>query len=290
MIALVTGGKGFIGSVLVDKLIKLNYEVRVIDHKEDTGRNSKARYFTLDLKNLDSILPIFKDVNVVFHMAADVSIHKSFLQPVECGYNNLMSTHNVLEASRLNKINRVIFSSTSAVYEDSGLKVNEQSTINPKNIYSASKLYGENLCKIYREYYNLETIVLRYFNVFGVKQEQSEYASVITSFLNRKKSGDNLLIFGDGTQSRDFIFVEDVAEANILAIKVNINDGQYTYNIGSGTSTRIIDIAQLLSSNIKNEAQRAGEIFYSCADNTLALTKLKWSPTVNVLNWINNLM
>ena len=292
MKSLVTGGNGFIGSFLVDKLINIHKnEVIVIDNKSSNNENNNfvkgAKYYDLDLKDFDKILPIFKGVDRVFHMASDVSIDFCNKNPRLAGINNSNITLNTLECCRLNKIKKYVFSSTSAVYKskDQNITYNEIDETHPLNLYSASKLFGENLCKIYHDLYGLETTILRYFNVYGPNMKFSPYSSVIVKFLNSKQQNKPLSIHGDGKQTRDFVYVEDVINANILASETNLNEYGKIYNIGSGNSITIKELSKLISKKHVFLSERKGDIKYSCADIKRAKKELKWTPNTNLKKW-----
>jgi len=289
MNSLITGGKGFIGSRLVSKLVKQNEgKVIVIDNNSSNNENNflvaGAEYHHLDLNNFDSILPIFKGVSRVFHMAADVSIDYCNQNPRVSGVNNTNITLNTLEACRVHKVRRFIFSSTSAVYKGKTDQTpnSEDDPVNPLNLYSASKLFGENLCKIYHELYGLETISLRYFNVFGPNMKLSPYSSVLVKFLNSKKHNKPLPIHGDGRQSRDFIYIDDVVDANIAASKIVLDKYGCIYNIGTGKSLTIKKLASLISKKYLFLKKRQGDINYSCACIKKAKKELKWKPKTNI--------
>lgn len=272
MKSLVTGSNGFIGSFLVKKLLDLGDEVICLDIKSG-----------IDLNNYNYILPFFKDVDRVFHLAADISIEKCIEHPHETMLNNCVSTINVLEACRENKVKNFIFSSTAALYKDLNKEIyNEQDEIETLNTYSSSKLTGENLCKIYYSLYGIKTTILRYFNVFG--NGSNNYRSVLNSFKNQYESNNSLVIYGDGKQTRDFVYVEDVADANIKASLIEGNSS--IYNIGSGESISIIELAEKFSKNITFKDARVGEVKHSRADISKASKHLNWKPSMNLIQWL----
>lgn len=296
MKSLVTGGKGFIGSNLVKKLIKEHKnEVIVIDNNSSNSENnntiSGAKYYDLDLKDFDKILPLFKGVNRVFHMAADVSIDFCNKNPRISGINNSNITLNTLECCRLHNIKKYVFSSTSAVYKSAKTKLfyKENDETNPLNLYSASKLFGEQLCNIYYKLYGIETVSLRYFNVFGPNLKLSPYSSVIVKFLNSKEQNKPLSIYGDGKQTRDFVFVDDVVNANILASEISLKEYGSIYNIGSGNSITIKQLAKNISKKYVYLPLRLGDIKNSCANIKKAKKELKWTPKIKIENWIKGI-
>jgi len=272
MKSLVTGSGGFIGSFLVKKLIELGDEVVCLDLKSG-----------IDLKNYDNILPLFNNIDRVFHLAADISIEKCIEHPHETMLNNCVSTINVLEACKQSKVKKFIFSSTAALYKDLNKEVYfENDELETLNTYSSSKLTGENLCKIYFSLYGVKTTILRYFNVFG--NGSNNYRSVLNSFKNQYENNNSLVIHGDGKQTRDFIYVEDVVDANI---KASLIDGDSSiYNIGSGNSISIIELARKFSNNIIFKDARVGEVKHSRADISKASKDLNWKPSIDLIQWL----
>jgi UDP-glucose 4-epimerase len=295
MRSLVTGGQGFIGSVLVKKLLnECKDDVIVIDNNSSNNKNNfnvkGAKYYNVDLNNFDKIFPLFKDVDRVFHLAADVSIEFCNKNPRISGINNSNITLNTLECCRLNKVKKYIYSSTSAVYEQKNTKLKETDNVRPLNLYSASKLFGENLCKIYYDLYGVETICLRYFNVFGSSMKKSPYSSVLVNFLNNESENKPLIVHGNGKQTRDFVFVEDVAQANIIASTLKLKKYGKIYNIGSGKSMSIIDLAKKISNNITFVKSRSGDIKNSCSDIKRLKKDFNWKPEVKIEKWLNKII
>lgn len=290
---LVTGGAGFIGSHLVDELIKQGNEVIIIDNLS-TGKkeniNKEAKFYNLDIRNFDSIKPLFKDVDYVFHLAAQARIPPSISDPRETMDINVNGTTNVLLASRYCGVKKVIYSASSSAYGDQEkLPLHEEMLPMPKNPYAISKVIGEQLCKMFYELYGLKTLSLRYFNVHGPRQPEdrvaSSYATVIGIFLKQKKENLKLTIIGDGEQKRDFTYVSDVVNANILAAKSNVGKGE-VINIGSGKSYSINEVASIIlgTKNIKNFVKyllpRQAEVQATLADITKAKILLGWEPKV----------
>jgi UDP-glucose 4-epimerase len=294
MKSLVTGGCGFIGSHIVDQLIDLGHEVIVIDNMSSKSRdvyyhNDRAQYHKFDLKEKnDKIYDLYKNVDYVFHLASEVSIPYCVQNPYESMENNVLSTMNALEASRIHNVKRFIFSSTSAVYGNTLFLPSVES--NPSmclNTYSISKLSGEELCKMYYSLYGLKTIIFRYFNVYGERQPtQGQYAPVMGIFMRQKKNNEPLTIYGEGYQSRDFVHVKDVARANVIAAETKLYKYGEIFNVGSGSSISIEDIANLISKNQIHLPEREGEVLHSRADIRKINGILEWEPTIDVRDWI----
>lgn len=294
---LVTGGAGFIGSHLVDRLLEMGYEVMVIDNLS-TGRRENVNplifdrhsFFMEDLRRLDKVAPLFKGVDTVFHLAAQPRIQPSIVDPVTSFEHNVRPTLHVLTAAKDHGVRRVIFSGSSSVYGDQrSLPLREEMTPNPKNPYALYKLMGEMLCQHWFKFYNLPFIVLRYFNVYGERQAvEGAYATVIGIFLHQKAAGERLTIVGDGLQQRDFTYVQDVVEANIAAMKAPILCENRIYNIGNGKRYPVIAVAEMVdpSGNYQYLSARPGEARVTLADISKAVSQLRWSPKGNLSAWI----
>lgn len=291
MKSLVTGGCGFIGSHLVDQLVKLNHEVIVLDRVRPNYKNPKAKYYVQDLsENYTKFAYHFEGVDNVFHLASDVSIPYCVEKPNESMANNTLSTMNVLESSRLYKVNKFLFSSTSAVYGNSlYLPSVETNPTECLNTYSISKHTGEELCKMYYNLYGLKTIIFRYFNVYGQRQHKTgQYAPVMSIFMNQEKNGQPLTIVGDGYQTRDFIHVYDVVRANILASQKEIDNYGEIFNVGTGIGISIKEIADIISNYQINIPERIGEVLHSRSNIDKIKSMFGWNPTISVLKWIEN--
>lgn len=296
---LVTGGAGFIGSNLVDKLVDLCDKVVVIDNKSSKSRdeyysNERAINYDLDLsdpQNIETIKNILIENKIrnIFHMAADVSVQYCVENPQQSYSNNILSTLNILESSRIsNMIDRFVFSSTSAVYGLTDKISIETNPIDCLNSYSYSKYAGENLVKMYYDLYGLPTISFRYFNVYGNRQAtKGQYAPVMGIFLKQKKEGIPLTITGDGLQTRDFIHVSDVVNANILVANTYVQGAHgKTYNIGSGKGYTIRKIAEMIHNHAEHIAPRYGEARFSCANISKMKSTFGWEPTIKLEDWI----
>lgn len=291
---LVTGGAGFIGSHLADELIKEGHQVVVIDNLS-TGKkefiNPKAEFHKSDIRNLEEIKPLFKGIDAVFHLAAQPRIQPSIINPVESHSNNVVGTLNVLVASRDAKIKKFIYSASSSAYGDQKeLPLKEDMTPGPKSPYSVFKLVGEQYCKLFNELYDLPTVSLRYFNVYGPRQScEGAYATVIGIFLKQAEAGKPLTIVGDGEQTRDFTNVRDVVRADILAMESNKVGKGEVINIGTGKNYSINRIANLISDKVVHIPPRSAEVQDTLADNSLANKLLGWQPEVSLEEGIEEL-
>lgn len=289
---LVTGGSGFIGNELMNVLVKNKNDVVVIDKLSTKNINQNIKFYQKDLTILNDIIPLFENVDIVYHLASDISIKNSVENPNQFLYNNTLLHNNVLECCRLNGIKKIIFSSTSAVYKE---KINndyysEDDDLNPLNPYSLSKLYGENLCKIYSNLYNLKVIILRYFNVYGNLNITNNYASVLNNFIYAYKNKKSLTINGNGEQTRDFVHIYDVIKANLLASEVDLNNQSEIFNIGQGISVSIKEIAETISDNIIHVPQAKGELKFSKANIKKANELLNWHPKEDLKSWLKGVL
>lgn len=278
---LVTGGAGFIGSHIVEKLISLGAKVTIIDDlssgniKNLDNITGKYNFICKSITDMDACLQATYGQKVIFHLAAFISVPESIAKPDICHKINVDGTFNILEASRINKIERLVFSSSAATYGPTTEICKEDMAPNPQSPYGTTKLIGEYYFKQYATNYNLNTVVLRYFNVFGERQNPNgAYAAVVSKFTNSMKNDKQITIFGDGLQTRDFVPVEYVSEANLTVAMLdkNLMNGQ-VFNIGTGKSVTLLDLVEMLKEkfpNYKQELQfksaRNGDIKYSHAD------------------------
>lgn len=292
MNCLVTGGAGFIGSNLVDKLIELGHNVICIDNESAECHdqfywNTKANNYKYDICDYELISPLFNGVDYVFHIASDARIQPAILNPRKSIESNAVGTANVIELSRINNVKRFIYSSTSSAYGKKAILPNiETQQSDPLTPYSTAKVFGENLAKVYYNLYGLETISLRYFNVYGERQPlKGQYAPVIGLFLKQYHEGKPLTVVGDGSQRRDFTHISDVIESNILASEVSHGFGE-VYNIGYGSNYSIIDIANMISNDIKFIPSRVGEVQETLASNQKFKDLTGWMPKVSLMEWI----
>ena len=272
----VTGGLGFIGSHLVSKLNEHNDVVIVDNQTSGNIKNIEGLDFTKIDTDFSDITKaklemIFEDVDYVFHMAAMTSVPQSVNDPLRSNEVNITGTLKVLEAAKRCEVKKLILSSSSAVYgETETVPISEKIPINPLSPYAVTKATGELYCRVYSEIYNFSTISLRYFNVFGPKQDpKSQYAAVIPIFIDKLLNNESPVIYGDGEQTRDFVSVKQVVEANLLAAESNETG---SYNIGLGRSTSINQLFEMIKEIMGKDInpiyydERAGEIKHSVAD------------------------
>jgi len=292
--SLVTGGAGFIGSNLVDKLLTMGHEVIVIDNQFSEAHdefywNFHGKNYRMDIRDYSLTRKLYDGVDYVFHLAAEARIQPAIENPIEAVSINSVGTCTVLQCAREAGVKRVMYSSTSSGYgmnEPPNVETQDDDCLNP---YSVSKVNGEKLCKMYTSLYGLETVCFRYFNVYGNRQPlKGQYAPVIGIFLRQLAAGEPLTIVGDGEQRRDFTHVDDVVNANIKAALANIDDkcfGQ-VYNVGTGLNHSINEIAAMISDNIINIPPRLGESQISLANNTKLRETFDWEPTVKLEDWV----
>jgi len=295
MKTLVTGGQGFIGSHIVDRLIDLGHNVIVVDNQsaecnEKFYYNPKAEYYQVDICDYDSLNPLFSGVEVVFHLAAESRIQPAILNPTYAATVNVVGTCNVLQCAREANVDRVIYSSTSAGY---GLKneppLREDMPKDCLNPYSVTKCAGEELCVMYTQLFGLKTVSFRYFNVYGDRQPlRGQYAPVVGLFLEQNKKGESMTIVGDGEQRRDFTHVLDVVEANILAAFTE-NEKAFgeVYNVGSSKNYSVLDLAKMIGGPYNHIAARPGEARHTLADITKIRDTLGWHPQYDFESWIH---
>ncbi len=276
----VTGGAGFIGSNLVDKLISQGYRVTIIDNLTtgnlssiDTAIGSgQAEFVKGSITNLALLHKNFSGADFIFHQAALPSVPRSIKNPRSSHNVNITGTLNVLIAARDNVVKKVVYASSSSVYGDTPtLPKKEDMTPNPLSPYAVTKLTGEYYCDVFNKIYGLKTICLRYFNVYGPRQDPgSQYAAVIPLFFDKVVAGKSPVIFGDGEQSRDFTFVKDVVNANILAAESNATG---IFNLGNSKRITINELVNIIINLVGNNTvkpvyqnPRSGDILHSLAD------------------------
>lgn len=308
MKALVTGGAGFIGSTIVDMLIEDGHEVIVLDNEsadcnEQFYYNPKADNHIIDICDYNSSRNFYEGVDVVFHLAAESRIQPCIKDPVRAIHTNTLGTGVVLQCAREAGVKRVIYSSTSSAYGlDNNPPLVETMKNDCLNPYSFTKVAGEELCKMYSLMFGLETIIFRYFNVYGERSPvRGQYAPVVGIFLKQKEAGEILTVVGDGEQRRDFIHVRDVAKANLLAAKfvapeyVVTNEIIYNawkwgeiINIGSGVNHSINNIAEMVGGEKTHIPPRQGEARTTLANISKAKKLFGWTPEIKIDQWIQS--
>ena len=291
---LVTGGAGFIGSHLTDALVERGLSVRILDNLS-TGRpenlNSKAELIKADIRDLESIRPVFANVDTVFHTAALARVPLSIDKPVETHMVNAVGTLNALMAARDAKVRRFVFSGSSSVYgNQDALPMREHMTPKPLNPYALQKLIGEEYTRLFHELFGMETLTLRHFNVFGPRMATvGAYVTVIGIFIRLRREGKPLTIHGDGDQTRDFTHVCDVVRANVLAMDCEVADGR-ALNIGQGGRVSINRIAEMIGGPRVYLPSRAGDMRHTLADFAQAEKILGWRPQITTQEGVTELI
>jgi UDP-glucose 4-epimerase len=304
MKVLVTGGAGFIGSNIVDNLIELGHDVVVIDNEsaechEQFYWNDKAENYKFDICDYKNIRPLFDGIEYVFHLAAEARIQPSLINPLLTVRTNVLGTSTILQCSKESGVKRVIYSSTSSSYgrkysqllQDQGLQQCkgltedlEEDCLTP---YSISKVNGEKMCKLYSSLFGLDTVTLRYFNVYGHREPtRGQYAPVIGKFLRQVERDQPMTIVGDGEQRRDFTNIDDVVRANIMCM-MNIEDFKgEVINIGTGRNYSINQIADIIGGERVNIPERLGEsrVTLACVDKAKRL--LDWESTISLEEYL----
>ncbi|MBI5376804.1 MAG: SDR family oxidoreductase [Candidatus Schekmanbacteria bacterium] len=297
---LITGGAGFIGSNLCDELLKRGKKVRVIDNlstgkMENLSRVIKEIEFIQgDLRNIDDLRKAVKGVDTVFHIGAIPSVTRSVKDPITSNEANVDGTLNLLVASKEAGVRRLVYSGSSSAYGDKiELLKSEELSPEPLSPYAVSKLTGEYYCSVFSKLYGIETVVLRYFNVFGPRQDPSSpYSGVISIFIRQMISGEKPTVYGDGEQSRDFTFVKNVVNANIAASERQGISGSLI-NVACGKRITLNELIDELNIILGTNLQplyfepRAGDIKHSLADITRANKFLDYSPEVSFSDGLN---
>lgn len=292
--AVVTGGAGFVGAHLVEELSQRDYHLTILDNlstgkKENIApllKKKNVEFIRGSITNVSLLQKAFKNTDFIFHLAAIASVPRSIDEPHFCHETNVTGTLNVLIAARDNKVKKVVNASSCAIYGDApGLPKKEDMPINPLSPYAVTKLAAENYCQIFQKVYSLPSVSLRFFNIFGPRQNpDSEYAAAIPKFIKIKSQGKKIHIYGDGKATRDYIYVKDAVSAFILAAESDASD---TYNIGSGKSTNVNELAELISSLTGNntppvhDPPRPGDILHSLADISRA-RNFGYNPMYNL--------
>ena len=290
--AIVTGGAGFIGSNLVDKLIDMGIEVHIIDDLStgfEKNINPKAIFHKIDISTLNPDLAWyeFKDTDVVFHLAALARVQPSIEDPIPFDNVNVSGTLRILKLAHNLGIKRFIYSASSSCYGNATkFPTPEEHPTNPLSPYGLQKYVGEQYCKMFSEVYGLDTVSLRYFNVYGERMSlEGAYKLAIPIFAKQMLEGKPLTINNDGKQRRDFTYVGDVVNANILAATHPENLKGEAFNIGNGHNYSVNELADMLGGK-KSYGNKVIEPFQTLADNSKALLILDWDPKGNLKEWI----
>lgn len=299
---LVTGGAGFIGSHSVERLVAAAHDVTILDDFSSgrvenlAGTANSVTVHRGDVRDLELVRRVAEGVEVIVHTAAIVSVQRSIERPLDTLDVNVRGTLTLLEGARLAGVRRVVIASSAAVYGDRG----SDGPLAPRSPYGLEKATAETYARLYRELHGLETVVLRYFNVFGPRQGRgSPYAGVLSVFVHLLQRGEPLTIFGDGEQSRDFVDVSDIAEANLLATTVpgiGAGTAPHTFDIGRGTATSLNDALRVLTSltgrtpQILHAPSRRGDIRHSLASIGPAHDALGYAPRVDLREGLARLL
>lgn len=296
MKTLVTGGAGFIGSHIVDLLIESGHEVVVLDNLSSgklENLNKKAAFINIDLLSdqiswNDGRSQYFENVDTVFHAAAMPRVQPSIVDPINSNIQNVDATLKVLECCRKSGVRRLVFSSSSSVYGDAEkIPTDETCPVNPMSPYALQKLIGEQYCKLYSSIYELETVCLRYFNVYGERMSSDDltYSTVISIFKKQKEQGVALTINGTGEQRRDFTYVKDVAKMNLIAMNSSELGKGEIINVGSGINYSVKDIADAFDSEIVyRPVVLEPKKTLCCIDKACSLG---WEPKMNLMEWLS---
>lgn len=292
---LVTGGAGFIGSSLVRGLLKEGKTVRVIDNlstgsiKNLEGILDQVEYIDGDIRDLSTIQKASESIKYIFHQAAVPSVPRSIENPVDSNQSNIDGTLNVLLAARDQRVKRVIYAGSSSVYGDTpDLPKKEDMKPHPLSPYAVTKLTGEYYCQVFSDVYGLETVTTRYFNVFGPRQNpESQYAAVIPKFIDAFLRGNPPTVFGDGEQTRDFTFVDNVVHANILCSKAKKTSGE-VINIATSSRISLNELISILKEITDRDIDpvyadpRKGDVRHSLADISRAQKMIGYQPIVDL--------
>ncbi|MCC6748444.1 MAG: SDR family oxidoreductase [Deltaproteobacteria bacterium] len=303
MKVLVTGGAGFIGSHLAERLVGDGHEVVVLDNLSSGHRANLAsverrlRFVEGDIRDAARLSELATGCELVFHQAAIVSVPYSVEHPQESHDVNIQGTFNVLQAARACGVRRVMFACSAAVYgEDPRLPKVEEMAPAPVSPYGVEKITGEYYLGVFNQIYGVETVSLRYFNVFGPRQDpRSPYSGVISVFVDRALTGATALVFGDGEQCRDFVYVQNVVDANLLAATVPAARGR-CFNVGCGERTSLNELVAILGRlagrplQVEHREARAGDIRASVADIGRARSELGYAPVVGVDEGLRRLL
>jgi len=300
----VTGGAGFIGRYCVKSLIENNHNVTIFDNLSNSSEKDiqpyldKVNFVKGDITNYNDVSNSIKGSDVIIHLAAKINVQESFLNTELTKNVNVKGTKNLLEACQKNRITNVVIASSAAVYgdcKDSKARLSENAKTNPVSPYGESKLEMEKIVKILSKQHDINAIILRFFNIYGIGQSP-EYAGVITKFLQKIQENNSLEIYGDGLQTRDFVSIHDVVDSIYDTISKIEGKRGSIYNIASGKSISINDLAKLMVSisekdlNILHSTPKKGDIKFSHADIAFAEKDLGYQPKIDLKDGIRNLM
>lgn len=287
----VTGGAGFIGSHLTQKLVELGCRVRVIDNLSQGKREwipDEVEFFEGDILDKNLLKKVFIGAAGIFHFAAMSKVAPSINKPKYCTEQNVLGTQNVLIEANHAKVKKLVYSSSSTYYGNRESPQYEDMLPNPLNPYALSKYIGEQYCELWTRLYGLSTISLRYFNVYGPRQpEDGAYALVLGIFLRQQNNGEPLTIHGDGSQRRDFVHVHDVVEANIAAYRSDVSG--MALNVGSGINVSVKELADSISKNQIFQPRRKGDAEITLADISKIKKFLGWKPIINLKDGLEQL-
>lgn len=297
---LVTGGAGFIGSSIVRKLLELGYNVKIIDNFSTGKRENLVEVkddieiIEGDIRSYHLVLQAVKGVDYILHQAALPSVPRSINDPITSNEVNVVGTLNILEAAKEYDVKRVVYASSSSVYGDNPtLPKHEEMMINPLSPYAVSKLAGEKYCRVFSKIYGLETVALRYFNVFGPRQDPtSQYSAVIPKFITAMNNDKQPYIYGDGLQSRDFTYIDNVIDANLKAALSNCEPG-LAMNCACGEQIVLKSVIDLINIRLDKNIEpieldsRPGDIKHSLADISFIKEKINYKPLVDFKTGLN---
>lgn len=303
MIYLIIGGCGFIGSHIAERLVMEGNSVRIFDdlssgkEKNIFPFRNKIEFIKSDIRNIPAVTAAMAGIDYIFHEAALVSVFDSVKRPRDNHDINITGTINVLLAARDAGVKRLVFAGSAAAYGNNPvLPKKEDMKPEPESPYGLAKVVSEQYLALFSRLYGLETVSLRYFNVYGPRQDPASiYSGVISRFVDAILKGISPTVYGDGKQTRDFVFIDDVVQANLLAMHASgIGRGEI-FNIGSGNQTSLLDLLEILKDvtgstfDIKFDETRQGDIKHSLADITLAMQKLSYSPKHDIRTGLKRL-
>jgi UDP-glucose 4-epimerase len=300
---LITGGAGFIGSHTTDALLAQGFAVRVLDNFSN-GKHANLNAAALangqltlvqgDVRDAATTDAAMKGIDAVLHLAAQVSVPRSVADPVESSTHNIAGFLNVLDAVRRHKIPRMVYASSAAVYGvPEALPLTEANTAKPLSPYGLEKFIDDQYAALYRELYGVSSVGMRYFNVYGPRQDpKSPYAGVISKFADGLEGAHPLRVFGDGSQTRDFIYVGDVARANVLALQADVTG---VLNVGTGTSVTLLELIEAMKEAfdkpavVRHEPPATGDIAHSATNPARLIQTLGWQPATTFVQGLRAL-